>query len=270
ANPGGIVLDLEPIAGIAKSSGIPLIVDNTTASPYLCQPFEWGADIIIHSMTKFLGGHGNAMGGIVIESGKFDWAQNDKFPSLTQPDPAYHGLTFFESFGDFGFSTKARAVALRDLGPTLAPTNASLILTGIETLSIRMDRHVENAQKVAEYLDSHEAVNWVSYAGLESSKYHQLAKKYLPKGPGSLFTFGLKGGYDSGIKLVESVELISHLANLGDTRSLIIHPASTTHRQLTEDQLIASGAGPEVVRISVGLETVDDIIADLDQALDNV
>jgi len=269
ANPGGIILDLEPIANIAKKAGIPLIVDNTTASPYLCQPFKWGADLIIHSMTKFLGGHGNAMGGIVIESGNFDWAQNDKFPALTQPDPAYHGLTFYESFGDFGFSTKARAVGLRDLGPTLAPTNASLILTGIETLSIRMERHVTNAQIVAEYLDSHRAIDWVSYAGLKSSKYHQLAKKYLPKGPGSLFTFGLKGGYEAGIKLVESVELISHLANLGDTRTLIIHPASTTHRQLTEDQLIASGAGPEVVRISVGLETIDDIIADLDQALDN-
>ena len=218
-------------------------------------------------MTKFLGGHGTAMGGIVVESGRFDWGQNDKFPALTQPDPAYHGLTFYETFGDFGFSTKARAVALRDLGPTLAPMNAFLILTGIETLPLRMARHVENAQAVAEYLDAHPAVDWVSYAGLKSSPYHALAKKYLPKGAGSLFTFGLKGGYEAGIRLVESVELISHLANLGDTRTLIIHPASTTHRQLTEEQRVASGAGPDVVRISVGLETVDDIIADLDQAL---
>lgn len=267
ANPGGVIVDLEPVADIAREAGIPLIVDNTTASPYLAQPFDWGADIIIHSMTKFLGGHGNAMGGIVVESGRFDWAQNDKFPSLTEPDPAYHGLTFYETFGDFGFSTKGRAVALRDLGPTLAPMNAYLILTGIETLPLRMERHVQNAQAVAEYLEAHPAVAWVSYAGLKSSPYRALAKKYLPKGPGSLFTFGLKGGYEAGTSLVESVELISHLANLGDTKSLIIHPASTTHRQLTEEQRIAAGAGPDVVRISVGLETIDDIIADLDQAL---
>ena len=267
ANPGGIVIDIEPVAEIAREAGIPLIVDNTTATPYLVQPFDWGADIIIHSMTKFLGGHGNAMGGIVVESGRFDWGQNDKFPSLTEPDPAYHGLTFHETFGDFGFSTKGRAVAMRDLGPTLAPMNAFLILTGIETLPLRMARHVENAQAVAEYLEAHPAVEWVSYAGLKASPYYDLAKKYLPKGAGSLFTFGLKGGYEAGIRLVESVELISHLANLGDTRSLIIHPASTTHRQLTEEQRIAAGAGPDVVRISVGIETVDDIIADLDQAL---
>ena len=269
ANPGGIVVDIEPISEIAKSEGIPLIVDNTTASPYLCQPFDWGADIIIHSMTKFLGGHGNAMGGIVVESGKFDWAQNNKFPALTQPDPAYHNLTFYETFGDFGFSTKGRAVALRDLGPTLSPTNASLISTGIETLPLRMERHVENALIVANYLNNHERVEWVSYAGLKNSPYYELAKKYLPKGPGSLFTFGLVGGYESGIKLVESAELISHLANLGDTRSLIIHPASTTHRQLTDEQRLEAGAGPEVVRISVGLESADDIIADLEQSLES-
>ena len=267
ANPGGIIVDLEPIAEVAKEAGIPLIVDNTMATPYLCRPFEWGADISIHSMTKFLGGHGTSMGGIVVESGHFDWAQNDKFPSMTEPDPAYHGLTFFETFGDFGFSTKAKAVALRDLGPTLAPQNAFNILTGIESLPVRMDRHLENAQAVAEFLEAHPAVDWVSYAGLKSSPYHALAKKYLPKGPGSVFTFGLKGGYAAGVRAVESVELLSHLANIGDTRSLIIHPASTTHRQLTEEQQIASGAGPDVVRLSIGLETVDDIIADLDQAL---
>ncbi|MBN42100.1 MAG: O-acetylhomoserine aminocarboxypropyltransferase [Alphaproteobacteria bacterium] len=267
ANPGGIIVDLEPIAMIAKEAGIPLIVDNTMATPYLCRPFDWGADISIHSMTKFLGGHGTSMGGIVVESGNFDWAQNDKFPSMSEPDPAYHGLTFYETFGDFGFSTKAKAVALRDLGPTLAPQNAFNILTGIESLPVRMDRHLENGQAVAEFLERHPAVAWVSYAGLKSSPYHALAKKYLPKGPGSVFTFGLKGGYEAGVRAVESVELLSHLANLGDTRSLIIHPASTTHRQLTEDQQIASGAGPDVVRLSIGLETLDDIIADLDQAL---
>jgi O-acetylhomoserine (thiol)-lyase len=267
ANPGGIVVDLEPIAAIAHAAGVPLIVDNTLASPYLCRPFEWGADISIHSMTKFLGGHGAAMGGIVVESGAFDWAQNDRFPSLTTPDPAYHGLTFYETFGDFGFSTKAKAVALRDLGPTLAPMNAFLISTGIESLPVRMDRHVQNAQAVAEFLEGHPAVAWVSYAGLESSPHHALARKYLPKGPGSVFTFGVKGGYDAGTRIVESVELFSHLANIGDTRSLIIHPASTTHRQLTDEQRLAAGAGPDVVRLSVGLESIDDILADLDQAL---
>ncbi len=270
ANPGGVIIDIEPVAEIARKAGIPLIVDNTTATPYLVQPFDWGADIIIHSMTKYLGGHGNAMGGIVVESGRFDWGQNDKFPSLTQPDPAYHGLTFHETFGDFSYSTKGRAVALRDLGPTLSPMNAYLILTGIETLPLRMERHVQNAQAVAEYLEAHPAVGWVSYAGLKSSPFNELAKKYLPKGPGALFTFGLKDGYEAGTKLVESVELISHLANLGDTRTLIIHPASTTHRQLTEEQRVAAGAGPDVVRISVGIETIDDIIADLDQALSYV
>jgi O-acetylhomoserine (thiol)-lyase len=267
ANPGGIIIDIEPLAEVAREFGIPLMVDNTMATPYLCRPFEWGADIAIHSMTKFLGGHGTAMGGVVVESGRFDWAQNDKFPGLTQPDPAYHGLTFYETFGDFGFSTKAKAVALRDLGPTLAPMNAFQIITGIETLPVRMDRHVQNAQAVAEFLEAHPAVEWVSYAGLKSSPYHALAKKYLPKGPGSVFTFGVKGGYAAGVRAVESVELLSHLANIGDTRSLIIHPASTTHRQLTDEQRAASGAGDDVLRLSIGLETVDDIIADLDQAL---
>lgn len=267
ANPGGIIVDVEPVAAIAKEAGIPLIVDNTMATPYLCQPFKWGTDIIVHSTTKFLSGHGTSMGGAIVESGKFDWAQNDKFPSLTKPEPAYHGLTFYETFGDFGFTTKARAVALRDFGPCLSPANAFYTITGIESLPVRMDRHVANAQAVAEYLDSHPAVSWVSYAGLKSNPYHDLAKKYLPKGPGSVFTFGVKGGYDSGVKIVEGVELFSHLANVGDTRSLIIHPASTTHRQLNEEQQIAAGAGPDVVRLSVGLETVDDLIYDLDKAL---
>ncbi len=267
ANPGGIVVDMEPIAAIAHEAGLPLIVDNTLATPYLCRPFDWGADIVIHSMTKFLSGHGTSMGGAVVESGRFDWGRLGKFPSLTEPDPAYHGLNFYETFGDFGFTMKTRAVGLRDLGPAMAPMNAFLILTGIETLPLRMDRHVANAQKVAEFLEAHPAVSWVSYAGLPSSPYHTLARKYLPRGAGAVLTFGVKGGFEAGVSMVESVELISHLANIGDTRSLIIHPASTTHRQLTDEQRKASGAGPEVVRLSVGLETADDIIADLDQAL---
>ncbi len=267
ANPGGIVVDIEPIAAIAKEAGIPLIVDNTMATPYLCQPFDWGADIIVHSTTKFLGGHGNSMGGAVIEKGTFDWNQNDKFPSMTKPEPAYHDLVFYETFGDFGFTMKARAVALRDFGPALSPTNAFYTITGIETLPLRMDRHVANAQAVAEFLEGHAAVDWVSYAGLKSSPSYDLAKKYLPKGPGSVFTIGLKGGYDAGVKLVESVNLISHLANIGDTRSLILHPASTTHRQLNDEQRQQAGAGPEVIRLSIGIETVEDIIADLDQGL---
>jgi O-acetylhomoserine (thiol)-lyase len=268
ANPGGIVVDLEAVAHIAKKAGLPLMVDNTMATPYLCRPFEWGADIVIHSLTKFLSGHGTSMGGVVVESGKFDWTKTgDKFPSMTQPDPAYHGLTFAETFGDFGYTMKTRAVGLRDLGPTMAPMNAFLIMTGIETLHLRMERHIANAQKVAEFLEDHPAVAWVSYAGLKSSPYHKLAKKYLPKGAGSVFTFGLRGGYEAGIKVVEGVELFSHLANIGDTRSLIIHPASTTHRQLSDEQKVRSGAGPDVIRISVGIETADDLIADLDQAL---
>jgi O-acetylhomoserine (thiol)-lyase len=267
ANPGGVIVDLEPVAKIAHDAGIPLIVDNTLATPYLCRPFEYGADLITHSTTKFLGGHGNSLGGIVVESGKFDWAASGKFPALTEPEPAYHGLRFHENFGDFAFTTKARAVALRDFGPTLAPMNAFLTITGIETLHVRMERHCANAQKVAEFLASHPRVAWVSYAGLESSPYYALARKYVPKGAGSVFTFGVKGGYEAGIKLVESVQLFSHLANIGDTRSLILHPASTTHRQLSDEQRLAAGAGPDVIRLSIGLETAEDLIADLDQAL---
>jgi O-acetylhomoserine (thiol)-lyase len=267
ANPGGIVVDLERVAQIAHEAGIPLIVDNTLATPYLCRPFEWGADLICHSTTKFLGGHGAALGGIVVESGRFDWSQGNRFPGLTEPEPAYHGLKFFENFGDFAFTTKARAVALRDFGPTLSPMNAFLTITGIETLHVRMERHCENAQKVAEFLAAHPKVAWVSYAGLEDSPYRPLVKKYLPKGAGAVFTFGVKGGYDAGVKLVESVRLFSHLANIGDTRSLILHPASTTHRQLTDEQREAAGAGPDVVRLSIGLETAEDLIRDLDEAL---
>lgn len=268
ANPGGVVVDLEAVAEIAHEAHVPLLVDNTLATPYLCQPLAWGADIVIHSATKFLGGHGNSMGGLLVEGGKFDWnAVPGKYPALTEPTPSYHGLRFYETFGDLGFAAAARAVGLRDLGPTLSPMNAFLILTGIETLPLRMERHCANALAVAEYLAQHPKVAWVSYAGLKNDRYHELAGKYLPKGAGAVFTFGLGGGYEAGIKLVEKVEILSHLANVGDTRSLILHPASTTHRQLTPEQLVAAGAGPEVVRLSVGLETVADIIADLDQAL---
>ncbi len=233
----------------------------------MCRPFEWGADIVIHSMTKFIGGHGNSMGGVVVESGRFDWWRDGNFPSLTEPDPAYHGISFAETFGDFGFTQKARSVGLRDFGPSLSPMNAFLLLQGVETLPLRMERHCANAQAVAEFLEGHEKVAWVAYAGLESSPYHALARKYLPRGAGAVFSFGVEGGYEAGVKLVEGCELISHLANIGDTRSLILHPASTTHRQLTAEQLEAAGAGPDVVRISVGLESAEDIIADLDQAL---
>ena len=267
ANPGGIVVDLERVAMIAHEAGIPLIVDNTLATPYLCEPFRWGADIVCHSTTKFLSGHGHALGGIVVESGRFDWSQGDRFPSLTDPEPAYHGLKFYENFGDFAFTTKARAVALRDFGPTLSPMNAFLTLTGIETLHLRMERHVANALEVGEFLADHRRVAWVSYAGLKESPFHELARKYLPKGAGAVFTFGVKGGYEAGIKLVESVRLFSHLANIGDTRSLILHPASTTHRQLSDEQRLAAGAGPDVIRLSIGLETADDLIRDLDEAL---
>ncbi len=269
ANPGGIVTDLEALAKVAHDAGLPLIVDNTLASPYLCQPVQWGADIVLHSLTKFLGGHGNSLGGMIVDSGKFDWGASDKFPHLSQPTDSYHGLRFWETFGDMAFAVACRAVGLRDLGPALSPFNAFMILTGIETLALRMERHTANAMKVAAFLKDHPKVAWVSYAGLPGDKYNGLAKKYLPRGAGSVFTFGLKGGYDAGVRMVEQVNILSHLANIGDTRSLILHPASTTHRQLEPEQRIASGAGPDVVRLSIGLESVDDIIADLDQALGN-
>jgi O-acetylhomoserine (thiol)-lyase len=267
ANPGGIVVDLRAVADVAHGVGLPLIVDNTLATPFLCRPIEHGADIVVHSTTKFLDGHGNSIGGIVVESGRFDWNEGGRFPSLTEPEPAYHGLRFYENFGDFAFTTKARTVALRDFGPAMAPMNAFLTITGIETLHLRMERHVANATKVATFLDADPRVAWVSYAGLPSSPYHGLAQRYLPKGAGAVFTFGVRGGYEAGIRLVESVRLFSHLANIGDTRSLILHPASTTHRQLTDEQRAAAGAGPDVIRLSIGLETAEDLIADLDQAL---
>jgi O-acetylhomoserine (thiol)-lyase len=266
SNPAAVVADLAGLTQIAHEHGIPLVVDNTMASPALCRPFEHGADIVIHSATKFLGGHGTSMGGVVVESGRFDWSSSGKFPGLSEPDPAYHGLVFHETFGDFGFSMKARAVALRDLGPALSPQNAFLILTGMETLPLRMERHVANARAVAAFLDAHPAVAWVSHPSLPASPDFERAARYLD-GPGSVFTFGLAGGYAAGVRFVESVELFSHLANVGDTRSLVIHPASTTHRQLTAEQRAAAGAGDDVIRMSVGLETIDDLLADLDQAL---
>ena len=269
ANPGGVVTDIEAIAKIAHEAGIPLIVDNTLASPYLCRPIEWGADIVVHSATKFLGGHGNSVGGVIVDSGKFDWSASDKFPTLSAPNPSYHGLKFHENFGELAFGIACRALGLRDLGPALSPFNAFMITTGIETLALRMKAHCENALIVAEFLKNHDKVSCVSYAGLKDDKYHSLAEKYTGGAGGAVMTFGIKGGYDAGIKIVEGVDLFSHLANIGDTRSLIIHPASTTHRQLNEAQQIAAGAGPDVVRLSIGIENVEDIIADLDQALQN-
>jgi O-acetylhomoserine (thiol)-lyase len=267
ANPGGVIADIAAFAEITHEAGIPLIVDNTSATPYLCRPFDWGADIVIHSTTKFLSGHGNAMGGMVVDSGKFDWGQNDKFPSLTAPEPAYHGLNFYETFGDLALTVHGHAVGLRDLGSTMAPMNAFLTITGCETLALRMAKHCENALLVAEYLDAHPLVEWVSYPGLKASKYYDLQQRYMPKGGGAVFAFGVKGGYAAGTKVVDTVELFSHVANIGDTRSLIIHPASTTHRQLAEDQQIAAGAGPDVVRLSIGIEDPADLIADLEAAL---
>ena len=267
ANPGGIVTDIGAIAAIAHAAGIPLIVDNTLASPYLCRPLEHGADIIVHSATKFLGGHGNSMGGIIVEGGKFDWSRDGKFPTLSEPCDSYHGMKLHETFGDIAFAIACRVLGLRDLGPAISPFNSFMILTGIETLPLRMTRHSQNALEVAAFLKSHPKVSWVSYASLPGDPYHELAQKYCPRGAGAVFTFGVKGGYDAGINLVNNVNLLSHLANVGDTRSLIIHPSSTTHRQLTEEQQKRAGAGPDVIRLSIGIETAADIIADLDHTL---
>lgn len=267
ANPGGVVVDIEGIAEIAHRHGLPLIVDNTLASPYLIRPIEHGADIVVHSMTKFLGGHGNSVGGVLVDGGTFDWSKSGNYPALSEPRPEYAGVVLHETFGNFAFAIAARVLGLRDFGPAIAPFNAFLILTGIETLPLRMQRHADNALAVAKWLQTHDKVAWVSYAGLPADRYHKLQRKYSPKGAGAVFTFGLKGGYESGVKFVESLELFSHLANIGDTKSLVIHPASTTHRQLSDAQKVAAGAGPDVVRLSIGIENVDDIVADLDQAL---
>jgi len=266
ANPGGIITDIEAIAAIAHSAGVPLIVDNTLASPYLIRPIEWGADIVIHSATKFLGGHGNSMAGVIVDGGKFDWGSG-KYPTLSEPCPSYHGMKMWETFGDMAFAIACRVLGLRDLGPALSPTNAFLILTGIETLPLRMQRHCDNALAVAKWLKADSRVAWVNYAGLEDNPHYGLHRTYCPKGAGAVFTFGVKGGYEAGVAMVNSVQLFSHLANIGDTRSLIIHPASTTHRQLSDEDRIKAGAGPDVVRLSIGIESVEDIIADLDQAL---
>ncbi len=270
ANPGGIVTDIEAVAKVARRAGVPLIVDNTLATPYLCRPFEHGADIVVHSLTKFLGGHGNSIGGIIVDGGTFNWSREGRYPTLSEPCESYQGMVLHETFGNFAFAIACRVLGLRDLGPALSPFNAFLILTGIETLSLRMQRHCENALAVAEYLSAHPKVSWVSYAGLPGDRTHALAEKYCPKGAGAVFTFGVKGGYEAGVKLVSSVKLFSHLANIGDTRSLIIHPASTTHRQLSDAQKTSAGAGPDVVRLSIGIEDKADVIADLDQALDQI
>jgi O-acetylhomoserine (thiol)-lyase len=271
ANPGGIVIDLPAIAAVAKNAGVPFIVDNTLATPYLCRPKEHGADIVVHSLTKFIGGHGNSIGGVLVDCGTYDWlGSKHRFKTLVEPNESYNGLRLAETFGNFAYAIAARVMGLRDIGPAISPFNAFLILTGSETLPLRMARHCENALAVATWLEKHPKVAWVSYAGLPSSPYHGLQQKICPKGAGAVLTFGLKGGYEAGIKLVSSVILFSHLANIGDVRSLIIHPASTTHRQLTDDQRAAAGAGPDVVRLSVGIEDKDDIIADLEQALAKV
>ncbi len=268
ANPGGIVSDIEAIAKIAHKAGVPLIVDNTLATPYLCRPFEHGADLVVHSLTKFMGGHGNSIGGVIVDGGSFNWsAEAGRYPLLSEPRPEYHGVKLHETFGNFAFAIAARVLGLRDLGPAISPFNAFLFITGIETLPLRMQRHSDNALAVAKWLKEHSEVTWVSYAGLPGDRYHNLAKRYVPKGAGAVLTFGVRGGFDAGVKIVEGVQLFSHLANIGDTRSLIIHPASTTHSQLSEKDRIAAGAGPDVVRLSVGIENVEDIIADLDQAL---
>lgn len=266
-NPQGNVLDVEAAAAIAHEHGIPLIVDNTFPSPYLLRPIEYGADIVVHSATKFIGGHGTSIGGVIVDSGKFDWGASGKFPGLTEPDPSYHGVVYTEAVGPIAYIIKARVQLLRDIGASLSPFNSWLLLQGLETLHLRVQRHSENAQKVAEYLEKHEAVEWVSYAGLPSHPSYELAQKYLPKGQGAILTFGIRGGAEAGKKVIESVKLFSHLANVGDSKSLIIHPASTTHQQLSEEEQIGAGVNPELLRLSVGTESIDDILYDLEQAI---
>lgn len=268
-NPLGNISDLHALAQMAHAYGIPLIVDNTFATPYLCRPFEFGADILVHSATKFLGGHGTSMGGIIVDSGKFDWGKSGKFDGLIEPDPSYHDIKFVESFGSSSYIVKARVQLLRDLGCCLSPTNAFLIINGIETLSLRMQRHTENAQKIAEFLEGHKEVTWVNYAGLKSNKYYERAKKYLPQGCGSILSFGLKGGYDACIKALEGTKLFYHVTNVGDVRSIITHPASTTHSQLNEVQMKEAGIASEMIRLSIGIENVNDLIADLDAVISN-
>ena len=265
-NPLNNILDLEAVAAIAHEYDIPLVVDNTLASPYLCRPIEHGADIVVHSATKFICGHGTSIGGVLIESGKFPW-DNGKFPGMMEPSRGYHGIRFYETFGDFGYTMKARCETLRTLGPTLSPFNAFLFLQGLETLHVRMDRHCANGMGVAQFLQAHPAVSWVKFAGLPDHPQHALAQKYLPRGAGAVLSFGVKGGLEAGVKFIEGAQFLSHVANVGDAKTLIIHAASTTHRQLSEEELAAAGVTPDMVRISVGLETLDDILWDIDQAL---
>ena len=265
-NPSLNVLDIEAVARMGNQAGVPLFVDNTFASPYLCRPFEWGAAITLHSATKFLGGHGTTMGGVIVESGTFPW-DNGRFPGMTEPSPGYHGVRFFETFGNFGFTMKCRMEGMRTFGPALSPFNAFLLLQGVETLSLRMDRHCSNALAVAQHLQQHPKVAWVNYPSLSNHPDHALASKYMPRGAGAVLSFGVKGGAAAGQTFIENIEFLSHLANIGDAKSLVIHPASTTHRQLSEEQQIAAGVPPDLIRLSVGLETLDDIVWDIDQAL---
>jgi O-acetylhomoserine (thiol)-lyase len=265
-NPLINIVDIEAVAKIARQAGVPFLVDNTVPSPYLCRPIEFGADLVVHSATKYIGGHGTTMGGVIVESGKFPWG-NGKFPEFTTPSPGYHGVIFHETFGDFGFTMKARMEIMRTFGPTLSPMSAWLLLQGLETLAVRMDRHCANALAVAKYLQGHKQVAWVNYPGLPDDKYHGLAQKYLPKGASGLLNFGVKGGAKAGVRFIEAAQFMSHLANIGDAKTLIIHPASTTHRQMTDEEQLKAGVTPDMVRMSVGIESLDDILWDIDQAL---
>ncbi len=266
-NPLINIVDIEAIAAIAHEAGVPLMVDNTVPSPYLCRPFDWGADIVVHSATKYIGGHGTTMGGVVVESGKFKW-DNGNFPEMTEPSPGYHGVRFYETFGDFGYTMKARMEIMRTFGPTLSPMNAWLLLQGLESLHVRMDRHCDNTLAVAKFLQSHKRVASVNYPGLPDNKYHALAKKYLPKGQSGLLNFGVKGGSKAGEKFIEAAQFMSHLANIGDAKTRIIHPAATTHRQMSAEEQLKAGVTPDMIRMSVGIESLDDILWDIDQALE--
>lgn len=269
-NPGINLVDIEAIANLAHEKGIPLIVDNTFGTPYLIKPIEFGADIIVHSATKFIGGHGTSIGGVIVDSGKFNWGSNDKFPGITEPDPSYHGVNYWEALGSAAYITKARVQLLRDTGAAISPFNSFLFLQGLETLSLRVERHVSNTKKIVEYLSNHPKVSWVNYPGLKSSKYYELAQKYFPKGVGSIFTFGIKGGAEAGKKFAENLELFSLLANVADAKSLVIHPASTTHAQLSEEDQEAAGVTPDMLRLSIGIEDVTDLINDIEQALEKL
>ncbi len=265
-NPVINVLDIEPVAEIAHDAGIPLVLDNTFPTPYLCRPMDHGADVVVHSATKYIGGHGTSIGGVLVESGRFPW-DNGNFPGMTQPSRGYHGVRFYETFGDFGFTMRARCETLRTFGAALSPFNAFLFLQGLESLHVRMDRHCDNALAVAKFLEDHPRVDWVNYPGLPGNKYHALARKYTPRGPSSILTFGIKGGKEAGVKFIEAAQFMSHLANVGDAKTLVIHPASTTHRQLSDEEQIVAGVTPDMIRISVGIETLEDILWDIDQAL---